>query len=110
MNKVIDFFRSVHPISEHFIEELEATLHSRKVRKKEYLLRSGQICRNIYFVESGVLRVFYLNDYKDTSLSFAFEDQICVTPESFFRQQIGYGNIQAMENSVVWYIDYNQYR
>ena len=109
MITLMKFLRSVYPISENLRDRLEDTVQPRVLRKNEYLFRAGQVCRNIYFVESGILRAYYNQSQKTSSYGFAFEGEICVVP-SFFRQEYGSQNIQAIAETKVWWIDYDQYR
>ena len=34
----------------------------------DYFLQQGRICRNIAFIEEGLLRLYYLNDGKEVNL------------------------------------------
>jgi len=50
-------------------------LHYREIPKKELLLKEGQFCKTINYVESGALRAFHLSpDGKDSTIMFAIAD------------------------------------
>jgi len=40
---------------------LNQYIKSHKLKKKAYLLEEGEICRDLYFVEKGCLRMYFLN-------------------------------------------------
>jgi CRP-like cAMP-binding protein len=110
MIQLFKYLRNVHPISNDLRDALEDNLHAKEVDKKDFLLRAGQICSNIYFVERGLLRSYYLNDGKEISSGFSKENELCVSIESFFSQQYGIEYIQALEASYVYYINYQYYQ
>lgn len=42
----------------------------------DYFLRQGKTCKSIAFIESGLLRLYYLNDGKEVTTCFCKEDTI----------------------------------
>jgi len=42
--------------------EIKTYFDTKEVAKKQNLLQEGQICRHHYFVLSGLLRKFYINE------------------------------------------------
>ena len=64
--------------------------------------------RNIYFVHSGLLRIYHLTGGKEISFAFAKEQDLCVCLNSFFDAHEGIEYIQALKRTVVYYIDYEQ--
>jgi CRP-like cAMP-binding protein len=82
--------------------EIKTYFDTKEVTKKQNLLQEGQICRHHYFVLSGLLRKFYINEKgieQTTEFAietwwltdnFAYENQV---PTEFY--------IQAVEKSVV---------
>jgi len=110
MDNLLNFLNSVYNISKEFRDRLWDTVQYSELGIKTNLLFERQICRNIYFVESGLLRVFYKRDGKEISTSFASEGELCSSFPSFFCQKYGRERIQAIEDSCVWYISYDQYR
>lgn len=84
----------------------ESILQTKKLKKKEYLLKEGQICQSIYFLSEGCLRTFYLDDTgKDISTSFYFQDDFLREIESMTDNKPSKKNIQALEDSIIFYID-----
>ena len=69
--------------------------------REAFLLQPGEICRHLYFVESGLLRCFYRQDDKEISSRFVQPGEICWSAESFLRQQKGIEYIQALERTHV---------
>lgn len=108
MEKLLQFLQSVHPLSNGLLQFLSNKLSFKELNKKDYLLKEGQVCRNIYFIESGLLRCFYIRNGMEVSSWFMKEHDVIISVESFFNQKPSYESIQAIENCVVHYITFEQ--
>jgi CRP-like cAMP-binding protein len=108
MISLLRYFRSIYPLPEALRDNLEDIVKEKKLAKKDYLLKTGQVCGNIYFVEEGLLRGYYVKASKEISSSFMKEGDICIAAESFLTQQRSQESIQALEDSTVSYISYDE--
>jgi CRP-like cAMP-binding protein len=92
---------------EHYFTSI---LHVRKLRKRQYLLQEGDVCRNEYFVNSGCLRTYYIDD-KGTEhvVQFAPEDWWTGDMHSFITQTPARFTIDALEDSEIFYFDKTAY-
>jgi CRP-like cAMP-binding protein len=78
-------------------------IKQQQVPKKEFILREGQICKNISFVHSGTLRAYYLDkEGKESTIMFAVEDWWITDMFCFINQQPAMLNIIAVENSFIF--------
>jgi CRP-like cAMP-binding protein len=74
----------------------------RKVAKKEYLLRAGEVCRFEGFVIRGCFRLFSTDqEGKENVMYFAVEDWWITDIDSFTTQTPAHLSIQALEDSEV---------
>ena len=73
------------------------------LKRKDYLLHQGQICRFIGFVESGVLRSYIEKEGDDYISDFYFEGSFITSYRSFLTKEASVGSIQALEASNEWY-------
>lgn len=73
-----------------------------RVRKKQFLLHRGQVCRNAYFVLEGCLRGYTIdaNGFEHI-LNFAPRGWWMSDMYSYITQEKGYLNIDALEDSRV---------
>jgi len=106
----MNWLNAIHPISNELSERLEDVVKVKLIVKKDYLLKAGHYCRNIYFVEKGLLRTYYFQEGKVISSAFTKENEICVSLESFYAQKYGVECIQALEDTDLSYISYNDYQ
>jgi CRP-like cAMP-binding protein len=72
------------------------------VSKKEILLKEKEVCRAIYFVNSGTLRAYYADKQdKETTIMFGVADWWITDMYSFLNQVPAIMHIDALENSEV---------
>jgi len=92
-------------ISSDEYEEIKKYFDTKEVAKKENLLEEGQICRYHYFVLTGLLRKFYINEKGiEQTTEFAIETWWLTDNFAYERNVPTEFYIQAVENSVVLYI------
>lgn len=68
-------------------------------QKGDYLLTEGQVCKNLYFINSGLTKSYLLNDGKEHIRQFAAENDFVVDLGSFLPQSNSAFYIQALENT-----------
>ena len=66
------------------------------LKKKEYLLRQGQVCSFIGFVETGVLRSYIEKEGEDYISDFHFQGSFATSYRSFLTIEASVGSIQAL--------------
>jgi CRP-like cAMP-binding protein len=94
-------------------ENLIKTFWTEKTLKKgDYLLRNGEICRTDNFVVNGTLKAFYINSKtgKEEIVYFAIENWWATDIESFQKQKPSIYNIQAIEKTTLLQIQYNSFQ
>jgi CRP-like cAMP-binding protein len=81
-------------------------LQAKKLRKRQYLLQEGDICRNEYFVNSGCLRTYFTDDKGvEHVVQFAPEDWWVGDMYSFITQTPARYAIDALEDTEVLFFD-----
>jgi CRP/FNR family transcriptional regulator len=79
------------------------------VKKKDYLLKEGSICKSTYFVGSGCLRMFFINEKGvEQTTQFALENWWLADYMSFSLQSDSQFFIQAVEDSNIVAIEFRQ--
>ncbi len=54
------------------LDALESILVPMKFAKGEMILREGEVCRNIYYLDKGLIRQFYFKVSKDIRRKFDY--------------------------------------
>jgi CRP-like cAMP-binding protein len=89
-------------------EVLVSRLFKERIYKRgEYFLEEGKVCNKVGFVEQGIVR-YYINDEgEEKNYDFAQEGQFVCDMESFAPQIPARKNIQALEDSKLMVISYD---
>jgi len=96
-------------LSEQDVETIESYVYPLELKKREFLVTEGQVCKYYYFVEKGCLRMFYVNEkMTEITVQFALETWWLSDYFSFARQMPSEYSIQAVEKSLAIAIDYSE--
>jgi CRP-like cAMP-binding protein len=80
------------------VEKLVGLMFTKKVNKKDYLLKEGEICKDIFYVQKGLLRVYIINDGKEVNTWFVKEGDFITSISSFHKQKPSEHYIDALED------------
>jgi CRP-like cAMP-binding protein len=84
------------------VEKLASFLFSKKINKKELLLQEGEINDRMFYVQKGLLRVYFINeDGKEINTWFVKEGEFVYACHSFHYQIPSEEYIEALEDSVI---------
>jgi len=101
-------FTSIYPLPEHILQEIDSIIRFKTIKKKELLLKEGQVCKYIYFVEKGLLRSYYYDDDNEITTWFMKENDFVISVKSFYLQAKSTEYIQAIEDCTLYYISYEE--
>ena len=90
---------------DHF-DTFSTFLNTKTLRKKEHLIREGSICHFIGFVSSGTFRSYIRNTDVECNNDFYFDHDIVSAYTSFLTQMPTNCNIEALTESTILYITY----
>lgn len=97
------FFQNFHkkvPITGQEEETIKNFLSPKKLRKKQYLLQEGDVCKTIAFVEKGALRAYSLDETgNENIIQFALEGWTISDLYSFLTGEPATYTIDALEDS-----------
>jgi CRP-like cAMP-binding protein len=89
------------------ISHIQSILQSTIVKKNTVLLNEGDICRNIYFVNKGCLRIFNTDEEGEQhNILFCPEYWWAVDIASFSGQTSSFYSITALEDAELFYLNY----
>lgn len=97
-----NYLRSQTDLDEEGIQLVCSLAIQRKLRRNEFLLREGEICRHKIFTIKGMLRTFGTTpDGGEHILQFSAEESWTLDVESYDMQVPAHCNISAVEPSEV---------
>jgi len=89
---------------------IKTYLTPKKLRKKQYLLQEGDVCKNFSFVERGLLRSYNVDDKgAEHMIQFAWEGWWMVDIFSFLTGEQSTYNIDAIEDTELLMIQPHSY-
>ena len=107
INNFKKFIRQITPISDTEFEQSVVFFNEQTLQKGDFFVKQGKICQHIAFINKGSLRTYYYND-KAVEITSCFCTEISLTTsyKSFLLQQPSNLSIQALEETELLVIDY----
>ena len=84
------------------LDVLESLLVPIKYGKGETILQEGEICRNISYIERGLIRQFYFKNGKEVTEHLGVDHSIFMCIESLFKEEPTRLQVEALEPTLVY--------
>jgi CRP-like cAMP-binding protein len=104
MTDFISAFNHLANISTEAADDLQDYLTTKSFDKGELLLRNGDTCKKLYFIEGGLIKTFFTKDDKEFIMKFFPEHTLFTVVNSFETQTPSNYEIMALEKTTVTYI------
>lgn len=92
------------PVGETEKEIISTLFVEKLIKKGEFFLQEGAICRHVGFIEKGLMRYYLNQDGEEKTFSFAKEYQFVCNYESFEPQIPSHKSIEALEDTTIYVI------
>lgn len=105
------FFDSIAPFVKLSAESRQALLSLMKkesLPKGHVLVPCGDICRNVYYIEKGLARTFYLKDGKEVTDRFRAENMFTCSMSGHVTNTPDGRQIELLEPSIIWSLPYSE--
>lgn len=87
------------------IDFFAAHITAKELPKRTILLKEGQVCKTLSYVDTGVLRAYHIDkDGRESTIMFAIDDWWITDMYCFLNETPAMMNIEAMEDSRVFQI------
>ncbi len=108
--KLREFIETYSGLNETEWLSIEQLFKRKEFKKDEIILEEGNVCRYFYFLETGLIRFYYNIDGNDVTKTFTVSPY-CFTSRVSFRKQVAANEgIQALDNTIVWQISFDNYK
>ena len=104
---LLDYLTAAIPVSEKLKQEIDRISKTKKAEKGQFLLRSGDRCNDLYFVERGLLRGFYFDDEREITNWLAIDGEFATSFYSFVARTQCFESIEVLEASDLLQITYD---
>ncbi|MCT4624854.1 MAG: Crp/Fnr family transcriptional regulator [Schleiferiaceae bacterium] len=81
----------------------------RRAKKGEHLLREGQMCDALYYLQSGTVRTYYIHDAQDVTSWFYRDGYFFTAWHSFYGDARSYEYIEVLEESEIMVLKKNEF-
>ena len=85
--------------------KLLLNLKTINLKKNDYLIKKGEICKFIGFLESGILRSYISKEKLEHNVDLYFPQETVSSYSSFLTQTPSLENIQAISDSKIFILD-----
>ncbi len=107
MEKLFQAFSQYIPVSDQLKLELQQRMQRQAFPKNTRVLNAHQVCKNSYYIENGIMRLYYLKDGREISEFFCTENEWMNSPKSFMMQTPDHYFIDVIEDTVAWTLHVN---
>jgi len=92
-------------IDKSSLDAIISSFEVKKIKKGEFFLESGKICRKMAFIASGYLRMYDIADGKEITLWIGSSGKFITSLSSFVFESSNYWNIQALTDCTLYVIN-----
>lgn len=98
MEALFALLNAIAQMSPELEAHLRSILQHTYFKEGDFILRTDKINRSIYFIESGLVRIYHDLSGKEVTTWFLVERDIFISVRSFFRQLPSREDIVALED------------
>ncbi|MCF0074217.1 Crp/Fnr family transcriptional regulator [Dyadobacter sp. CY261] len=104
LTALIETIRHIVPLNEADTTLIGTLFQPWSLKKGDYFVQQGQVCQQVGFIQTGLVRYFVNQDGDEKIYSFGLENDFVCDYESFLSQQPCRRTIQAIEDSTLFII------
>lgn len=104
MDNIIQRIRHYYPVSDASLEALKGEMRALSYPKDTYIVHSGTVDHNVYFIETGITRSIFHHDGNDTTTWFSCEGDITFGMHSLYHNQPSLESIQTLTPCTIYTI------
>lgn len=99
---LIDYFHNFLPLDEGEKSEVEEVFKERNVKRRQFILQEGDVCKYNTFVVEGCFKMYMVDpNGKEHNLQFAIENWWIGDIGSFHSEEPSRLYVEAIENSII---------
>ena len=106
MEDLIRFINQFQKLDTSTEEAIRENFFEETFQKNDYLLKKGQISKKIYFIQSGLVRRFYLKEETESTVWLYHDGHWITSMSSYFNQKPSFEFFQACEETTVYSLNY----
>lgn len=107
INNLLSSIQNLIALSPPEIGIVTSLFKEKRYKKGDFFLEEGRICKQVGFVVKGLMRYYINHDGEEKTYAFSQENEYVCNYESFLPQKPSSKIIQALEDSIVFTISYD---
>ena len=105
-SNLLKLFNQLAELDKKEVELIKSSFKPLSLAKGTFLLRAGEVNKNIGFLQKGLVRYFVYKDGEEATFEFTKEGEFIADYQSFNNNAISVQNIQAIEDCELLIINY----
>jgi len=106
--ELLKYLKDSVTLSSVLEEKLKVLLERKEFSKGQFLFKQGEVCRQMFFIEKGFARVFYISRAgKEITAWFSTENDFVTPIDTFYQHKATQNNCELLEDSVVFSLQYS---
>ncbi len=93
--------KGANELLKQLIDLMSTDANTRIFAKGEMILREGEVEKNLYYIESGAVRAFLLNEFEELTVRFGYKGSIINSLASFYSGKPSEFYLEAIRKSTV---------
>jgi len=103
-----DFCYNFSPLTKEAADELFKDLKTKSFKKGEYIVKRGEVCKYLFFLNEGLAKICFEKDDKNFVMRFFSEQRLFTVFDSYLTQTPSEFMLVALEPTTVTMISYEK--
>jgi CRP-like cAMP-binding protein len=105
-----DYLKNIAKLSDSLEDDLKILFEPKEFSKGDHLFKEGEICRRMYYIEKGLVRVYYYSvNGKEITAWFSAENSLITALDSFYYHKPTHDYCEVLEDSVIYPIKFSEW-
>lgn len=109
MDKIVEKVNEISQLSEEASKEFQRCIRTEEYKKGELIHNEGKVNKNLFFIESGLVKHFYYHDGNQYVFRFFEENNFFIATDSFFNDLPAEYSTVALEDTTIYFVEYDDF-
>ena len=110
MDELRNYLKQFDAFNEKELDESLTCFKKTQIRRDGFYVKEGDVCKKAAFIKKGIFKLYYNIDGAERIMLFFKENQFVTDYYSFLTQTPSKRPIQAIEDSIVYSVTYNDFQ
>ncbi len=108
--ELTEYLKNIAKLSDSLEEDLKILFEPKVFSKGDHLFKPGEICRHMYYIEKGLVRVYYYSGSgKEITAWFSAENTLITALDSYYYLKPTSDYCEVLEESVIHPIGFSEF-